>query len=28
VVACLILFITVGMAVLARVFGYRGGLGS
>jgi iron(III) transport system permease protein len=27
VVACLILFITVGMAVLARVFGYRGGLG-
>jgi iron(III) transport system permease protein len=27
VVACLILFLTVGLAVLARVFGYRGGLG-
>jgi hypothetical protein len=27
VVACLILFLTLGMAVLARVFGYRGGLG-
>jgi iron(III) transport system permease protein len=27
VVACVILFITVGMAVLARAFGYRGGLG-
>jgi iron(III) transport system permease protein len=28
VVACLILFLTVGLAVMARVFGYRGGLGS
>jgi iron(III) transport system permease protein len=28
VVACLILFLTVGLAVLARVFGYRGGLGT
>lgn len=28
VVACLILFMTVGMALIARVFGYRGGLGS
>ena len=28
VVACLILFLTVGLAVLARVFGYRGGVGS
>ena len=27
VVACLILFMTVGMAIIARVFGYRGGLG-
>jgi iron(III) transport system permease protein len=27
VVACLILFMTVGLAIIARVFGYRGGLG-
>jgi iron(III) transport system permease protein len=28
VVACLILFLTVGLALLARVFGYRGTLGN
>jgi iron(III) transport system permease protein len=27
VVACLILFMTIGMAVVARLFGYRGSLG-
>ncbi|HYW86452.1 MAG TPA: ABC transporter permease subunit, partial [Chloroflexota bacterium] len=27
VVACLILFMTIGMAVVARLFGYRGNLG-
>jgi iron(III) transport system permease protein len=28
VVACVILFLTVGLALLARIFGYKGGLGS
>ena len=28
VVACMILFLTMGLAVLAPVFGYKGGAGS
>jgi iron(III) transport system permease protein len=28
VVACLIMFLTIGLALVARVFGYKGGLGN